>query len=314
MTLKRPNANVVLGLSLLVALGSRLINIGFGLPALYDPDEGLFVLKAFKLISDHSLNPGWFGHPGTTTIYLLALVDIAVAAVGLASGRFATLPQFAAAVYAHPGLIFVPSRLAMVLIGVGAVWLTFLVARRLFDPPTALVAAAFLGVNSLHIAWSQVIRTDIHCSLFMLAALLFAVRGAQHGGRRDFVVAGLFAGFALATKWPGGSILIAVGGAAVHRWRGGDEAEGAERRHDIQAFVARMALAGAAAVAGLFLASPYIFLDWRTVIANVSGEVASGHLGHSGHGFVANLGWYLTSQVAGGLHTGSRATMRTCGS
>ena len=292
MTLRRPPTLLLIGAILLIGLALRLVNIGFGLPAMYDPDEPLFVLKAFELISKQTLNPGWFGHPGTTTIYLLALIDIGVALVGLGSGAFATLPQFAAAVYADPRLIFIPSRIAMALIGVGTIWLSFLVARRLFDDRVAVVAAAFLALNAVHVAWSQIIRTDIPCSLFMLAALLFAISSGQEGRLRDTVYAALFAGFATATKWPGSSVMIAVAGAAFHLWR-------ADR--DIAALVRRLAIATVALLAGLFVASPYIFLDWRTVIANVGGEVAGGHLGHSGHGFVANLWWFLHLQVAGSM-------------
>ena len=292
MTLRRPPTLLLIAMILLVGLAFRLANIGFGLPAMYDPDEPLFVLKAFKLIDGHTLNPGWFGHPGTTIIYLLALIDIVVALVGLGSGAFATLPQFAAAVYANPGLIFIPSRVAMALIGVGTIWLSFVIARRLFDERVAIVAAAFLALNAVHIAWSQVIRTDIPCSLFMLAALLFAIRSGQEGRVRDTVYAALFAGVATATKWPGSTVMIAVAGAAFHVWR-------ADR--NVAALARRLALATVALVAGLFLASPYILLDWRTVITNVNGEVASGHLAHSGHGFVSDLWWFLDTQVAGSM-------------
>ena len=292
MTLSRPSTPVLLGAIILIGLGLRCLNLGFGLPAMYDPDEPLFVLKAFKLLDDHTLNPAWFGHPGTTTIYLLALIDVVVALVGLSSGRFANLSQFAAAVYAHPGLIFVPSRAAMVLIAVGTIWVTFLLARRLFDPPTALVAAAFLSLNGLHIAWSAVIRTDIQSSLFMLASMLFGVRAAQDGRMRSFVIAGLFAGFATATKWPGGGALIASGGAALHLWR-------AER--DGKLLITRWIASGLSLLAGLFVASPYIFLDWPMVVASLGGEVAAGHLGHNGAGLVDNLGWYLRIQTVGSM-------------
>ncbi|WP_309610597.1 glycosyltransferase family 39 protein [Sphingomonas sp.] len=267
MTLRRPPTLFLIGLILLIGLAARLANIGFGLPAMYDPDEPLFVLKAFGLINGHTLNPGWFGHPGTTTIYLLALIDIVVALVGLGSGAFANLPQFAAAVYANPGLIFIPSRIAMALIGVGTIWLSFLIARRLFDDRVGVVSAAFVALNAVHIAWSQVIRTDINCSLFMLAALLFAIRSGQEGRLRDTICAALFAGFATATKWPGSSVMIAVAGAAFHLWR-------ADR--DISALVRRLAIATIALLVGLFVASPYILLDWRTVIADVGGKSRAG--------------------------------------
>lgn len=290
VTLERPNARIILGLIIVAGLGLRLFNIGFGLPAMYDPDEPLFVIKAFKLIDRMTLDPGWFGHPGTTTIYLLAAIDALVAGLGLASGRFGSLGAFAAAVYAHPGLIFVPSRLAMVGIGVGTIWLTHAIGRRLHGAAVGSLAAAFLALNALHIAWSQVIRTDIHCSLFMLAALFFAIRGTEEGARRHFLVAGLFAGFAVATKWPGASIGIVIAGAALHRWK-------VER--NTAELARRVLLSAAGFLAGLFLGSPYIFLDWRQVLADVGGEVATGHLGHSGHGFLANLWWYLDAQIAG---------------
>ena len=284
----RPKASTLLGLILLGAFALRCINIGFGLPAMYDPDEPLFILKAYELLDHGTLNPGWFGHPGSTTIYLLAVVDVLVVLTGMATGAYSSVPQFAAAVYADPAVLFVPSRFAFVLIGVAVVWLTYLVARRLFDAPTALLAAAFLALNALHIAWSQVIRTDIHASLFMLASLLFAIRAAESGGLRDLVIAGLFAGVATATKWPGVTILVSSLGAIAYR------SLGAFRARDV---AVQLGVLFGAALAGLFVASPFILLDWRTVIDNVSGEVAGGHLGHSGRGLAGNLAYYLGDEL-----------------
>ena len=289
MTFKLSKTSLALGLILLLGLAFRLVNIGFGLPGMYDPDEPLFVLKAYKLLDDGTLNPGWFGHPGTTTIYLMAIVDVLVFLSGLATQRFGDLQQFAAAVYADPGIIFIPSRLAMVLIALGTIALTYLIGRRLFGTATGLAAATLLALNGLHIAWSQVIRTDIHASLFMLASMLFAIRGAEGGRNRDFILAGMFVGLAMATKWPGGVVIVSVLGAAAYH---------AGARKDYSAAARPALLALATALVGLFLGSPYVFLDWQTVIANVSGEVASGHLGHTGTGFLPNLWWYLHTQVA----------------
>ena len=83
---ERTAANAALGFILVVALAWRLINVGFGLPSLYDPDEPMFMITALKLLKEGTLNPGWFADVG----------------------------DFAAAAYANPGLLFIPSRLAMV--------------------------------------------------------------------------------------------------------------------------------------------------------------------------------------------------------
>ena len=215
MIVERVAARLALALILLVALGWRLHNIGFGLPSLYDPDEPIFMITALRMLAEGSLNPGWFGHPGTTTITLVALIDVIIAAWGLVTGRYADIADFSRAAYADPALLFVPARIAMALIGTGCVWLTYALGKRLHGPATGLVAAALLGVNALHIAWSQVIRTDIHASLFMLACLLFAVRIAEHGRVRDYLLAGAFAGLATATKWPAATVFIAVIGAFI---------------------------------------------------------------------------------------------------
>lgn len=295
MITERVAARVALGLVLLVALGWRLHNIGFGLPSLYDPDEPIFMITALKLLAEGTLNPGWFGHPGSTTIYLVALIDAAIASLGLLSGRYANIGAFAEAAYANPAMLFVPARVAMALLGTLCVWLTYWLGKRLHGTAAGLAGAALLAVNALHIAWSQVIRTDIHASVFMLASILFSVRIAERGRLSDYLLAGAFAGLATATKWPAATVLVALIGAFAHaRLR-----PGSEQRPPASFLLA----AAVASLAAVFVASPHIFLDWQTVLADVSGEVRSGHLGHTGGSFLANLRYYLADPVAGSMGT-----------
>jgi len=289
MTLGRGARYGALAIILLVALAWRLHNIGFGLPSLYDPDEPIFMIKALELLTNGTFNPKWFGHPGSTTIYLLALIDAAVVGSGLASGAYASVEEFAKAAFADPGVLFIPARVAMALLGVLAVWLTYLVGRRTHGTSVALIAAAFLAFNSVHIAWSQVVRTDIHASVFMLASLLFAIRIGQHGRIADYILAGLFAGFAVATKWPAVTIFVGVLGATASRV--------IESRSELKRDLLGVILAGIAVLVGVFVASPFIFLDWQTVLANLSNEARPRHLGHTGAGFLQNGWWYLWHPV-----------------
>jgi 4-amino-4-deoxy-L-arabinose transferase-like glycosyltransferase len=280
MSAERRIRLVALALILLIALAWRLNNLRFGLPSMWDPDEPIFMLIPLNMLSDSTLDPGWFGHPGSTTIYLITLIDAAVAGAGLASGRYADTAAFAHAAFENPAMLFVPARLAMALIGVGVVGLTYLVGRRLAGTATGLIAALLLAINALHIAWSQVIRTDIHASLFMLACVLFSIRAGTDGRLKDYLLAGAFAGLATATKWPAVTVFVAVAGAAASR--------GIDRRE-----LRNLALAGGALLGAMFVASPFIFIDWRTVLANVQGEARPFHLAHTGSGFLANLGFYL---------------------
>ena len=283
---------VALAFVLLAALLLRLHNIGFGLPSMYDPDEPIFMITALKMLTQQTLNPGWFGHPGSTTIYLVALSDALVVGFGRLSGNYGSLAEFTKAAYADPGLLFIPARVAMALLGVASIWLTYVVGRRLHGTATGLIAAALLAVNALHIAWSQVIRTDIHASVFMLVVLFLSIRIVENGKWKDYILAGIVTGFAIATKWPAASIVAAIVGAFAYRCR---------MQSNWRQESGKLAIAGIATLVGLFLASPFIFLDWQTVLANVAGEARPIHLGHTGGGFASNLASYLRYQVAGSM-------------
>jgi len=276
----------------LTALAFRLNAIGFGLPALYDPDEPFFIITALKLLKHGTLNPGWFGHPGTTTLYTLALIEMAALGVGLASGRFASIQAFAAAVPIDPGIVVLPGRLFFVACALVCVLLTWAIGRRAFGERVGLAAAALLAVNAVHIAWSQVIRTDVQATMFMLASVWFAMRAGEDGRMKNFLLAGALAGVACATKWPAATVIAAPIGAALWRWRTDHQGKAAARA---------CALTIAAALAGTFLASPYLLLDFHTVIADVSGEVRSQHLGATGGSPLYDLGWYALGPVRGSM-------------
>ncbi|MFA6117752.1 MAG: glycosyltransferase family 39 protein [Sphingomonas sp.] len=281
-------------LILAVATGLRIHGVGFGLPSLNDPDEPLFIMTALEMLRNHSLNPGWFGHPGTTTLYCLALISLAVGGIGIATGRFADGPALTAAAYADPGILFLPGRLFIVACGIACVWLIWSLGRKLGGPRLGLIAAAFLAVNAVHIQYSQIIRTDVHATIFMLLCTQSAVAIARKGRPRDYVMAGIWAGLACATKWPAAIIVLNPLCAGLYRvsidrseWR-------------------RLALLPAVALAVLLIASPYLLLDYPAVMRNLAGEARTAHPGATGGGFLANLGWYaghplLASFGAAGL-------------
>jgi len=267
-------------LILLIAAALRIEGVGFGLPSLNDPDEPLFVMTALDMLRNHSLNPGWFGHPGTTTLYCLALVSLAVGGIGIATGRFTDGSALVAAAYADPGIIFLPARLFIVACGVLCVWFTWSLGKRLGGARLGLIAAAFLAVNAVHIQYSQIIRTDVQATVFMLLCTRSAVAIAQEGRARDYLIAGLWAGLACATKWPAAIIVLNPLCAGLFRvWLDRSEWR-------------RLALLPAAALAALLIASPYLLLDYATVMQNLAGEARTAHPGATGGGFAANLAWY----------------------
>lgn len=285
------NIGLMAILSLAVVL--RLRGIGFGLPALYDPDEPIFLLTALKLLRDGTLNPGWFGHPGTTTIYALAVVDLVVLGAGLLTGRFAGVQGFARAIYADPSVVVLPGRWFMVACAIATIVLTFVLARRLFGARTGLLAATFLAVDPVHIKYSQIVRTDMHETVFLLLCVLASVKIARQGRTRDYLWAAVWLGFACATKWPAITVAAAIMGAAGYRMAR-DPAQ--SRTH-----FSRLVLAGPMAFVALVAASPFLLLDFSTVLANVTAETRTHHPGSTGHGAWANAWWYLAHPLRDAL-------------
>lgn len=280
-----PRIDWLLAIILLAALAIRLYSVAFGLPALTDPDELMFELGAYQMIDGGQLNPEWFGHPATTTMYLLALIDVAVLGLGLASGRFSSVENFAAAIYADPGILVLPHRIAIVLIAVVGVALAYRLATRLFDRPTGLVTVAILAVSPVHITYSQLVRSDMMATVFMLAAMLGALAYARHGSVRALVASGFCVALAITTKWPFAVAFLSLVGAVVLRWHDGLES----RRRTFMLIAA----AAAGTMAAMVLISPFLLIEWNTVVANLHGEVQPHHLGATGGGLIDNALWYM---------------------
>lgn len=273
-------------LILLIAAAIRVHGVAFGLPALNDPDEPLFMMTSLDMLRSGNPNPGWFGHPATLTFYAIALVMVAVAGIGILTGRFADLDAFVAAAYADPSILFLPARLFFVACGVLCVWLTYRLGKRLGGPRLGLIAAAFLAVNSVHASYSQVIRTDVQMTIFVLLATLASLNILERGRWRDHVLAGAFIGLGVSTKWPAALFAMSPLVAAFACGEGWGRVRNA-------------VIVGSAAVAALLIASPFLLLDYATVIHNLTGEARPAHPGATGGGLLANIGWYVRGPLLG---------------
>ena len=278
---------------LFVAAALRLQHIDFGLPALNDPDELMFEMGAIRILRTGTLNPGWFGHPATTTMYVLALVDLIVFAAGYVSGHFASPTAFADAVFADPTLVILPGRIVMAAFGVLSVWLTMRLADELLDRKVALGAGLVLAVSPLAVTWAQVIRSDIMATSFLLACLIATARHAREPSNSRFVWAAVWLALAVATKWPFALGALAMIAVLLNRWSKGEAS--------FRESLARVAAFGALSLALLLLISPYLVLDHETLWRNLQGEAQAHHLGATGGSPWQNLVWYGQGPVLNGL-------------
>lgn len=290
-----PRVVVALLVILACALALRLYGITFGLPALLDPDEPLFIISALKLLGQHTLNPGWFGHPGTTTIYALAIIYASIGGAALASRQFADISSFVAYVYNDPGILVLSGRIFFALCGCACVFLTFLLAKRLRSTGMGLLAALLLALNPLHVAYSQLIRTDVQSSMFMLLCLLWACRIVIEGRRRDYVIAGIWAGCACVTKWPAGVVDVSLITAALVRLR--------DHPSEVRDQTRNLVVGLLVSLVTVVTVSPYLLLDYPVLFDNLRGEIQPDHVGASGGGFLTNVAWYIAVPLRGAIGT-----------
>ncbi|OSZ70704.1 hypothetical protein CAP39_07000 [Sphingomonas sp. IBVSS1] len=268
---------------LVLAAASRGHGIAQGLPGLYDPDEPLFLINGLELLARQTLMPGWFGHPGITTLYLLAASDLLVFAGGRLAGLWSTTAEFATHLYADPSAVVLASRAAILAFSLGVIAATARLGMRLGDAMAGLFAALLLAASPLHTEISGLVRTDIMVSLFSLLALLAAVTIVETGRRRPLIIAGLWMGTAISTKWPGAVLAIAPLAAWCWHWR-----------HDRRQWLPGALILAAAMLAAMALLMPPLWLRPLDVWAALKNEVQPAHVGATGGGLVDNMIWYAT--------------------
>jgi hypothetical protein len=228
-----PLALAVLTLGALVL---RLWGLKTGLPYVYNADENNhFVPRAIGMFG-HSLNPNYFVNPPAYTYVVHFLFAL----------RWGTSPESVGAAFAaNPATAFEIARAASAVLGAAAVLFTAIAAARLFESRRvgilagALLAVAFLAVHYSHFALNDA------PTLAPAALCLVGVAGIYRRGRkRDFALAGIALGLAIATKYTGGILVVAVVAAAVAagRWRG-------------------LILAGGLTILAFLVADPYALLD-----------------------------------------------------
>jgi 4-amino-4-deoxy-L-arabinose transferase-like glycosyltransferase len=204
----------VLAAILVGALYLRWENVNFGLPALYHPDEDNKVRVVTRFYQQGTADPDYFKHP--------AFLLYSLAGVGWVVHLFSESAM-------EPPTIYVVGRAWVGLLGGLTVLLTFFLTREAAAgwlgsrdksdaPPersgvgwranlSGLIAAGLLAVTPLHVIISHYIKEDVPLAFWSTLALIFYLRIARAGRRRDYVLGALFTGMALATKYSGVGLL-----------------------------------------------------------------------------------------------------------
>jgi len=275
---------ILLGI-LLAGLLLRLYGITSNLPDIYSNGEAGRVSNAVEMLANRDLNPHWFGHPGTTVIYLLAFVYILFFLGGRVLGIFASADDFKALYFQDQTIFFLSGRLLGVFFGIVTIGLVYLVGRKIFNKTVGLVAATLIAITPIHVSGSQIARMDSLMPLLLTLSFWFCLKILEKNKLLDYVLASFLLGLAIVTKYPAvvfaPTIILAF-----------FLSQGWLKQGLIKVFSSI-----AACIFGAFISSPFLFIDFQQVLIDVAKEARSEQVSVTGGGLINNLRWYIENPL-----------------
>ncbi len=290
---------------LALAVGLRLWGIHYGLPVAYNLDErSHFVPRAVEFFASGSIDPDYQLNPS-------GIIEWIAVALG---GVYGTRADVVSVWMSDPAEVWTVARVACALLASCAVVFIYAAGVRLFDKRTGLIAAALLATCFLAVHYGHLALNDAP-SLAPSALALFAIAGILRFGRaRDYALAGLALGLAIGLKYNAGYLLAALVIAAGLHGSGRFAQLGGDGSPKVGSALTGLALAGAAMLAGFFVADPYALLNFdrfREDLEHLSdytkGGLLLGETQSSGYVYYLwSIGWGLgvvpaALAVAGGL-------------
>jgi 4-amino-4-deoxy-L-arabinose transferase-like glycosyltransferase len=285
---------VVTAAIVLVALALRAYGLDWGLPQVYE--EATPLRKAWDMwgwgpAAPFDLNPHFFKYP-SLTIYVQFL-GMGVLFLALkAAGVIASIGDLRVLYIVDPSPFLIMGRSLTALMGVGTVWLVFLLGRRAGGTAVGAAAAFLLAVNPFHVAKCQVVEVDVPLTFFTLLTLWQAVRWMDSGRVSHAVLTGIALGLATSAKYTGAFLVVPVAAALLVGWRTRPPEPAVGMR---RGFWLPLLAAGGAGALAFVLTSPYVLLDFPAFWRDLATEREHMEVGHFGSAAVSTPEFYLRS-------------------
>ena len=167
-------------------------------------------------------------------------------------------------------VVTVIGRLCSVLAGTGTVFLTYLLAKDIYNKRRAVLASAFLAVTFYHANNSSFVTTDVFTSFFLVLFLLVLRQAFLTPETTSlFVLSGIILGLLVGTKYTGAIVSLAIVVMYVYTLVQQSRNQ-KERGHlDHRKLHLNLLLCGSAALVTFFLTTPGIFLHFNALIDSI---------------------------------------------
>lgn len=283
--MKKIKAITIIGI-MAISLGVHLWGMRKDLPYSARFSDTLFSSLAVKMASTGDPNPHWFGNPGSTVIYPLAVI-YHVHHCLFEGGRF---------FHANPGItlkgdvtdakyIYI-GRLWTILFGVLTVPFIYLLGRDVFGSRIGLVGAFLYSFYPLAVSFAQTLRTDSPATFLGVLAVWLMIRLYTKPSFKNQILAGIAIGLAVSTRYFMATLIPILLLVDVFIFiRAGKEKQSVPWDQ----FLAGIAVSGFA----FALTTPFFILDFSQALSSIRYEARSTHLGADGLSPFGNLIFYF---------------------
>lgn len=272
-----------------IGLGVLLWGVRRQLPYVPEVDERDFVFPALGMAISGDLNPHWFGHPGSTVIYPLAALYHLWNVVQFHGPFLRPDPTLWPNFWTRPSDFFLLGRFLGIGFAVMTIPLVYAVGRRAFNDNVGLVGAGLYSIYPIAVSYAQQVRTDSAATFFGMFSLYFCLKAQETRSIRSMLAAGLMVGLSIGTRY---FMLALVPVLLLSQisvlWNRGS------KEKSIESDWWRLGEGLLAIGAAFFLSTPFLFLDSRRALIDLSREAEVSHLGADGLDPASNLWWYLT--------------------
>ena len=248
----------------LAALAVRLLGLGYGLPAIYNPDETPILNRALAFAKGDP-NPHNFLYP-SLYFYAVFAWEVLFFAAGRVVGLFDSLGAFQREFFTDPSRLFLAGRVLTALCGTATVIAVYAFGRRLYGLAAGLAAATFYAISPIAVRDAHYIKLDVPVTL--LVALTHAVLArivvdpAYAARRTSWMLAGVLAGLAVSTHYYAIFVVVAVAAAAAADLR---------RSGSWQTSAGLLTVAAAGTIAGFLAGTPFIAVEPQTAMRDIAG-------------------------------------------
>lgn len=205
------------------------------------------------------LNPHLFWHPPFFAYILFFLYGIFFLA-GKMAGIFNSVADFQKYYFTDATVFYMIARYTVLAMGTAGIALFYFVGKSLFDKKTALAASILVALSPVYVKLVHYAAPDIPLFFMSMACLYFTVNIFKYGRMSDYVLAGIFLGLSLATKY--GAVLLAPPVFAAHLL----STQGRGLKAKI--INKKLMVLFMCALLGMFLGNPFAFLDHKSFLAS----------------------------------------------